>query len=166
MDSSIVFALAAAAAFTCMLVADIVVAAFRCRQVLRRRLGNPIRLVVGSTICATVLLGAGRPALATTPPPSVRLLDVVSAAEPQLTHEQRSGPTYIVEPGDSLWRIARSILLERGENATGRDIAAFWPLIYEANEDVIGSDPNLIHPGDTLVVPGDRTVVEGDVDGT
>ncbi|WP_350247778.1 LysM peptidoglycan-binding domain-containing protein (plasmid) [Rhodococcus sp. D-6] len=29
-----------------------------------------------------------------------------------------------------------------------------WPALYEANEDVIGSDPNLIHPGQVIVLPG------------
>ena len=29
----------------------------------------------------------------------------------------------------------------------------FWPSIYDANRDVIGSDPNLIYPGQRLLIP-------------
>ncbi len=62
-------------------------------------------------------------------------------------------PTYTVEAGDSLWGIARSILEDRG-TVSGADISDLWRSIYEANRDLIGSDPNLIHPGQVLQLPG------------
>lgn len=49
---------------------------------------------------------------------------------------------FVVQPGNSLWRIARRIY------GTGFDYA----VIYRANEDQI-SDPNLIYPGQVFEIP-------------
>ncbi|WP_052864578.1 transglycosylase family protein [Streptomyces niger] len=49
------------------------------------------------------------------------------------------GGVYTVRPGDSLSAIAE----ERG-------LAAGWTGLYDANEGVIGADPDLIHPGQRL----------------
>jgi nucleoid-associated protein YgaU len=51
--------------------------------------------------------------------------------------------TYVVEPGDSLSKIAKELLGD----------AKRWPEIYEANKALIGDNPNLIHPGQKLVIP-------------
>ncbi len=51
----------------------------------------------------------------------------------------------VVQPGNSLWRIARRIY--------GRGIQ--YTLIFEANQDQIG-DPDLIHPGQIFIVPEER----------
>lgn len=56
----------------------------------------------------------------------------------------------VVEPGDSLWAIAAA---ELGDDATVARVAAAWPALYAANRDVIGVDPDLIHPGQRLTVP-------------
>lgn len=50
---------------------------------------------------------------------------------------------YTVKAGDNLSRIAKLIY---GDSAKWRDI-------YEANQSVIGSNPNLIRPGQELVLP-------------
>jgi nucleoid-associated protein YgaU len=50
---------------------------------------------------------------------------------------------YTVEQGDSLWSIA--------ERAYGN--GEQWSLIYRANERIIGSNPNLITPGQVLYIP-------------
>lgn len=54
-----------------------------------------------------------------------------------------SAHNYVVQPGDNLWNIARD------QMGSGTD----WPSIYEGNTGIIGSDPNLIHPGQNLTVP-------------
>ncbi|MFG2194269.1 transglycosylase family protein [Streptomyces sp. NPDC048639] len=46
---------------------------------------------------------------------------------------------YTVRPGDSLSGIAEK-----------HSLAGGWPALYEANESVVGGDPNLILPGQTL----------------
>lgn len=51
--------------------------------------------------------------------------------------------TYTVKPGDSLWAIAAEFLND----------GARYPEIYALNKDIIGPDPNLIHPGQVLTLP-------------
>ncbi len=57
--------------------------------------------------------------------------------------EQTSTVTYEVKPGDCLSVIAKRL--------TG---SASWTAIYEQNKGVIGSNPNLIKPGQILTIPG------------
>lgn len=58
--------------------------------------------------------------------------------------------TVVVRPGDCLWDIAATYLAPGGGDA---EIATAWPLLYAANRDVIGPDPDLILPGQVLVLP-------------
>ena len=51
--------------------------------------------------------------------------------------------TYTVRPGDSLSKIAKSLMGD----------AKKWRVLYEANKDVVGSNPDLIHPGQVLKIP-------------
>lgn len=112
------------------------------------------------TIAAVVVLVAGAgtlriPASAATPPPAVRLdSDGWSVYDgPDELHPQPVSERYLVEPGDSLWRIAQSILTADGANAGSAEIGAYWRAIYASNRDVIGDDPDLIHPGQELELP-------------
>ncbi len=67
-----------------------------------------------------------------------------------------SGATVLVVPGDTLWDIARDHLPAAAADA---DVATAWPAWYAANAAVIGSDPDLIRPGQRLTAPaGDHTV--------
>ena len=50
---------------------------------------------------------------------------------------------YLVEKGDTLFDIASKFFV-------GGDL---WPIIYRENDKVIGSDPNLIEPGQILKIP-------------
>jgi nucleoid-associated protein YgaU len=56
----------------------------------------------------------------------------------------------VVHTGDSLWAIAQR---ELGTAATQRQVARAWPRWWSANRDVIGDDPDVIHPGDRLTAP-------------
>ena len=51
--------------------------------------------------------------------------------------------TYTVKAGDCLWNIAKSCY------GNGAD----YTKIYEANKGVVGSNPNLIYPGQVLTIP-------------
>jgi murein DD-endopeptidase MepM/ murein hydrolase activator NlpD len=53
-------------------------------------------------------------------------------------------PTYTVQKGDSLSAIAKRTLGDGNR----------WREIYDLNRDVIGSNPNVIHAGQTLKLPG------------
>ncbi|MFF4247665.1 transglycosylase family protein [Streptomyces sp. NPDC001822] len=52
---------------------------------------------------------------------------------------QSAEGTYTVQEGDNLWAIADTEELPGG-----------WPALYEANKDELGSDPDLILPGQSL----------------
>lgn len=53
------------------------------------------------------------------------------------------GSTYTVETGDSLFSIAQQAYGDGNQ----------WQKIYDANKQVIGSDPNLLQPGEVLHIP-------------
>lgn len=58
--------------------------------------------------------------------------------------------TVVVRRGDSLWVIAARHLPARTGHAA---VARAWPRWYAANRDVVGSDPDLIRPGQRLRAP-------------
>lgn len=62
--------------------------------------------------------------------------------------------THTVRPGDTLWSLAAADL---GESATDAQIAATWPTWYQVNAEVIGTDPDLIIPGQILTHPDGST---------
>lgn len=55
-----------------------------------------------------------------------------------------------VEPGDTLWGIARGTLPPQ---ASSDVIDRRWRAIYRANLETVGADPDLIHPGQRLLLP-------------
>src|SRR4051794_12123984 len=61
-----------------------------------------------------------------------------------------AGSVYVVHRGDTLWGIARDHLRGRPSRA---DVARAWPGWYDVNREAIGSDANLIHPGQRLRAP-------------
>ena len=68
---------------------------------------------------------------------------VAAASAPQSRPAPPPPKTYTVKPGDSLWAIAKQTLGDGGR----------WREIYNANSGVIGSNPNLIYPGQVLRIP-------------
>lgn len=56
----------------------------------------------------------------------------------------------VVTPGDTLWGLAERSL---GGGATAAQVAQTWPAWWDANRDVIGPDPDLLHPGTRLTPP-------------
>jgi nucleoid-associated protein YgaU len=72
---------------------------------------------------------------------------LVNIAVAPVTEKQ---PPVVVRRGDTLWAIAR------GRLDAGTDLAATAHEVdrwYIANREVIGADPDLIHPGQRLVPP-------------
>ena len=53
--------------------------------------------------------------------------------------------------GDTLWSIAARHL---GPNPSDAEIAQAWPAWHDANREVVGSDPDLLLPGQVLRSPG------------
>ena len=61
-----------------------------------------------------------------------------------------NGIVVMVQPGDSLWRIAAHSL---GPDATDADVDNAWRAWYFVNREVIGDDPDVILPGQDLRAP-------------
>jgi nucleoid-associated protein YgaU len=69
-------------------------------------------------------------------------LAVALETEPAVVAPTSETMTYVVQSGDSLWRIAE------GEYGSGTQ----WKLIFEANRDVL-ADPRRIFPEQELRIP-------------
>ncbi len=124
-------------------------------------LSTPMTIVLTAVFLASLM----RPSIAraATPPPAARITAIVgpsasSEIAPSVVVGRplvaRRSTAYTVVRGDSLWKIARSVLESRRVATTGNQITNLWKAIYEANRDVIGRDPNLILPGQELTIPG------------
>ena len=55
----------------------------------------------------------------------------------------------LVAPGDSLWSISEQAL----PGATTGEVADHVSRLHAANRAVVGTDPDLIHPGQRLALP-------------
>lgn len=64
-----------------------------------------------------------------------------------------SAAAVTVRPGDSLWAIARRRLTAEAGTPSPARVATAWPAWWAANRSVIGSDPDLIRPGQVLHAP-------------
>ena len=60
---------------------------------------------------------------------------------------------HLVRPGDCLWRIAEDRLDDSGTTPTDAEVARAVAAWWAANADVIGPDPDLVHPGQVLQAP-------------
>ncbi|PZS16328.1 MAG: hypothetical protein DLM57_10635 [Pseudonocardiales bacterium] len=90
------------------------------------------------------------PAAPTRPPKTPIPHRTPRPTRPRHASPPEPGGAVVVQPGDSLWRIAATQL---GPGATSAQIAAAWPRWYAANHIAIGTDPNLIRPGQLLQTP-------------
>jgi nucleoid-associated protein YgaU len=57
----------------------------------------------------------------------------------------------VVRPGGTLWSITDDVLGPAPDDPSLPALS--WPLLHEANRDVIGEDPDLLLPGQVLTVP-------------
>ena len=76
-----------------------------------------------------------------------------TAAAPPPTQVNRD---VVVQPGDSMWSIARHELRGRlGRPPTNAEVDPYWRSLIEANRDrlVEPGNPDLIHPGQTFTLP-------------
>lgn len=129
----------------------------------RVRTGGATRRLVLVACGVAVVVGTGIPALASGGDDRQLLtgLALPERAVAPVHHARRqptpaAGLTYVVRPGDSLSSIA---LAHPGIGS----LEDRWRAIWQANREVVGDDPDLIHPGQALRLPGShRTHQDGD----
>ncbi|WP_161962544.1 LysM peptidoglycan-binding domain-containing protein [Nocardioides speluncae] len=86
------------------------------------------------------------------PLPDRATSDQAWEAAPMPAHP-RHPSSVLVQPGDSLWQIAERHLPAAASDAV---VGERVHQLYAANRDLIGADPDLIHPGLHLELPHDR----------
>ena len=120
--------------------------------------GGATRRLVLLACGVAVVAGTGAPALASGGDGSELLAGLSLPERAVAPHHQRAEPrpaapapagTYVVRPGDSLSSIA---LAHPGAGS----LDDRWRALWRANRDVVGDDPDLIHPGQALRLPGTR----------
>ncbi len=114
----------------------------------------PTSVPAHATTLTVGWVAEGTPTPQVTPPqsgsPSTSTLHDVPALDAVKETPSQAPSAYVVQPGDSLWRITEALL---GADASTAHVAEAWPQLYEANRDSIGGDPSLIHPGLALTIP-------------
>ncbi len=60
---------------------------------------------------------------------------------------------WVVSRGDHLWSIAADTVLDHRSNASDQEIASYWRRLISTNHDAVGSDPDLINPGQQIMLP-------------
>jgi nucleoid-associated protein YgaU len=73
-------------------------------------------------------------------------------AHPQAKPVPTMGWSYVVQPGDNLWDISEQIWSAAPSNA---EVDRTWRVLYEWNSKTIGSDPDVLYPGQVLEIPVD-----------
>lgn len=123
-----------------LLLAGVALVGLAIGGVLGGRQGGPLSGQAGGNGRPTIVVGtaAASPSpVANVPSPSP------SEAVAGATAVSPGAASYVVKPGDTLRSIAEQ---EYGD-------ASLWPRIFQANRDVIGSDPDALVAGTTLQIP-------------
>jgi len=107
-------------------------------------------VVAGTALPAQASGGDGAEVLVGLPLPERAVAPATSGrpAAPIASTVATTAGAYVVRPGDSLWSIAHAHPAPRG------DVETRWRAIWRHNRDVVGDDPDLIHPGQALRLPG------------
>ena len=118
-------------------------------------------VVAGTSVPAQASGGDGRDLLAglTLPERAVAPAQRHRAPEPPASATAASPQIYVVRAGDSLWSISR----DHPDGSASVDHR--WRAIWHANRDVLGSDPDLIIPGQVLRLPTTHTTQDPSSDG-
>ncbi len=81
--------------------------------------------------------------------------DVVdlSGSDVTATDVATTPDTWTVAPGDHLWHIAENVLELNGIQLSARTTTKYWRRLIAENSSTIGSNPDLIYPGQLIYLP-------------
>ena len=113
-------------------------------------------VVAGTALPAQASSGDGAEALVGLPLPERAVAPDTPgrSAAPVASVAVPAPDSYVVRSGDSLWSIARA------HPAPAGDVETRWRAIWRHNRDVVGDDPDLIHPGQALRLPATDTTTD------
>lgn len=77
----------------------------------------------------------------------------VTLDRPDVAPAELQPDDVLVRPGDNLWSLAGEWLRAHHRRADAPAIATEWPRWYAANRSTVGSDPDLLRPGQALSPP-------------
>jgi hypothetical protein len=142
------------------------VATLTCRRVAPAAVRRAVEVMVGVTVAVGVVgssPASASPAVPPAPPAAAASLDWPEPrsapaldwnpgrlAPPAIHATQPRPAAVVVQPGDSLWAVAARHL---PPGASDSAVARAWPSWWTANRDVIGDEPDVIHPGLRLTPP-------------
>ena len=116
----------------------------RLTPVLLATLDAAVLAVAVLALVLTLTHASGTPATAPRAPVSAPAAQTTTPAPRMAPRPAAARPRpYVVQPGDTLWSVSAWYY------GTGGD----WHRIYAANRAVIGSNPDLIRPGQRLTLP-------------
>jgi hypothetical protein len=79
--------------------------------------------------------------------------DAVTPTVRSVPRPETVAATWTVVAGDHLWSIAARTVLARGGDDGEPAIAAYWLRLIDHNRDLVGDNPDLIHPGQMIRLP-------------
>ncbi len=113
-----------------------------------------VGLLIGAVVCSAHPASADSPRssrVRTTPlPVPDRPLSPPTQGHRPVSTPSPHASTWQVRPGACLWSITSQLL---GPRAPAQAVDRGWRLLYAANRDRIGPDPDLVRPGAVLTVP-------------
>ncbi|MBW3638420.1 MAG: LysM peptidoglycan-binding domain-containing protein [Actinobacteria bacterium] len=133
------------------------------RRIAPAAIRRAVEVTLGLTVAVGVL-GAAPASAASSPTAAATNVAGASATEPSAARPDLDWPhtaagaapaePVLVQPGDSLWRLAAQQLQAAGAPApSDAQVAQAWPSWWSANRDLVGDDPDLIRPGMRLSPP-------------
>ncbi|HEX2272921.1 MAG TPA: hypothetical protein VHG90_03495 [Acidimicrobiales bacterium] len=132
----------------------------------------PLRRLLAATVSASLTAGVTSPALAApdhhpapvvadtpapgTTAPTITMRHLPPATETPPLPARRADRTWTVQPGQSFWSIAESVVAEGlGRRPTAQEVVPYWTRLIDANRAVLADrdNPDLIFPGQVFTVP-------------
>jgi nucleoid-associated protein YgaU len=110
-----------------------------------------VRRLVEVALVGSCIVGSAVPASATSAHPARAVLVVRDDPVVRAPAPPAASPTsYVVQPGDNLWRIAARTM----STSSDGELVRYWQALVSLNRPHLRSgDPNLIYPGEVVTLP-------------